>query len=139
MTFTPYMFFDGNCSEAIDFYAVVFGADNVVKMPFSDAPPDVGLPALDDRFMHAQIDVGDTVLMCSDVADTTQFEPLAGFAVAHQTKTLEEAKTKFERLSDGGKVTMPFEATFFSSGFGVCYDKFGTHWMIMVDDEAANS
>ncbi|MDC0738720.1 VOC family protein [Cognatishimia sp. SS12] len=134
MSFTPYLFFDGNCSEAIDFYADVFGADNVLKMPFSDAPPDIGLPPLADRYMHAQINVGDTVLMCSDVADTSQFEPQAGCAVAHEADTVEAAQATFEKLAEGGKVTMPFEATFFSAGFGVCFDRFGTHWMIMVKD-----
>ncbi|GAA6208081.1 VOC family protein [Cognatishimia sp. WU-CL00825] len=136
MSFTPYIFFNGNCSEAIDFYADVFGADNVLKMPFSEAPPEVGLPAIDDRLMHAQIDVGDTTLMCSDNPEGMEHPAQTGIAVAHQTKSVAEAKTKFEKLLDGGEVTMPFEATFFSSGFGMCKDKFGTHWMIMVDDEA---
>jgi len=134
MSFTPYLFFDGNCSEAIDFYAGVFGAENVMKMPYSDAPPDAGLPPSQDRLMHAQIDIGDTTLMCSDNPEGAPSMPQSGFAVAHQTATVEEAKAKFAKLLEGGDVTMPFEATFFSQGFGMCKDRFGTHWMIMVAD-----
>lgn len=137
MSFTPYIFFDGNCSDAIDFYAEVFGAENVIKMPYSDAPPDVGLPPSDDRFMHAQIDVGGATLMCSDNPEGTPPMPQTGVAVAHETKTVAEAKEKFAKLLDGGELTMPFEATFFSPGFGMCKDKFGTHWMVMVGDENA--
>ena len=134
MSFTPYLFFDGTCSDAIDFYAEVFGADNVIKMPYSDAPPDVGLPQSKDRFMHAQIDIGNTTLMCSDNPEGSPSMPQSGFAVAHQTKTVEDAKEKYAKLLEGGEVTMPFEATFFSAGFGMLKDRFGTHWMIMVDD-----
>lgn len=135
MSFTPYIFFDGNCSDAVDFYAEVFGADNVVKMPYSDAPPDVGLPPSEDRFMHAQINVGDTVLMMSDNPEGSPSMSQSGFAVAHETKTLAEAQDTFGKLSNGGEVTMPFEPTFFSEGFGMCKDKFGTHWMVMVAGE----
>ncbi|SHG48463.1 VOC family protein [Cognatishimia maritima] len=137
MSFTPYIFFDGNCSDAIDFYAEVFGADNVMKMPYSEAPPDVGLPPSESRFMHAQINVGDTVLMCSDNPEGAPSMPQSGFAVAHETKTVEDAKEKFAKLLDGGEVTMPFEPTFFSTGFGMLKDKFGTHWMIMVAEAPA--
>jgi PhnB protein len=134
MSFTPYLFFDGNCSEAIDFYAEVFGADNVMKMPYSDAPPDVGLPPSEDRFMHAQIDIGNATLMCSDNPEGAPSMPQSGFAVAHETQTVDEAKEKFTKLLEGGEVTMPFEKTFFSEGFGMCKDRFGTHWMVMVAD-----
>lgn len=135
MSFTPYIFFDGNCSDAIDFYAEVFGADNVIKMPYSDAPPDVGLPPSPDRFMHTQIDVGSTTLMFSDNPEGMPSQPQSGFAVAHETKTLAEAQDKFAKLSEGGEVTMPFEPTFFSEGFGMLKDKFGTSWMVMVAGE----
>ncbi|MGH1466503.1 MAG: VOC family protein [Cognatishimia sp.] len=133
MTFTPYIFFHGNAAQAIDFYAEVFGADNVVKMPFSDAPPEAGLADV-DRLMHAQIDVGGQTLMCSDVPPDMPYQPQAGFAVSHAVETLEEAKSTFAKLCDGGEATMPFAATFFSSGFGMCKDRFGTDWMVMVND-----
>lgn len=133
MSFNPYIFFDGNCAEVIDFYAKVFGAENVVKMPFSEAPAEAGLPKT-DRLMHAQIDVGGATLMCSDVPPGAPYYPQASVSVAHQTQTVEDARTKFEALAKGGDVIMPFETAFFSSGFGMCKDRFGTHWMIMVDD-----
>lgn len=139
MSFTPYIFFDGTCSEAIDFYAEVFGADNVMKMPYSEAPPDVGLPPSEDRLMHAQINVGDTVFMCSDNPEGSPKTTHAGFAVSHVTETLAEAQKTFAKLSDGGTIVMPFEATFFTEGFGMCNDKFGTPWMIMVEGETPNT
>lgn len=136
MSFTPYIFFDGNCSDAIDFYAEVFGADNVIKMPYSDAPPDAGLPPSENRFMHAQIDVGNTTLMCSDNPEGMPSMPQSGFAVAHEAETFEAAENIYANLLEGGEVTMPFEPTFFSQGFGMLKDKFGTHWMVMVADTA---
>lgn len=136
MSFTPYLFFDGTCSEAIDFYSGIFGATDVIKMPYSDAPPDQGLPPSQDRLMHAQIDIGTATLMCSDTPEGSPEMPQSGFAVAHEAKTLDEAKEVFAKLLVGGEVTMPFEATFFSEGFGMLKDKFGTHWMIMVAEPA---
>ncbi len=134
MSFIPYLFFDGSCSDAIDFYAEVFGAENVIKMPYSDAPPEAGLPDL-DRLMHSQIDVGGQTLMCSDVPPGSPDPVQTGSAVSHMCDNIDDARATFWKLSEGGEITMPFEPTFFSAGFGMCKDKFGTHWMIMVNDQ----
>lgn len=136
MTFIPYLYFDGTSEAAMDFYADVFGADEVVKMRFKEAPPEIGMEQ-SDKIMYSHIKKDGWTLMSNDMAQGMPYQPQAGVSVAHHTKTVEEAHARFDRLSDGGAVIMPFEQQFFSAGFGMCKDKFGTHWMIMVADEAS--
>lgn len=136
MTFIPYLYFGGTSEAAMDFYAEIFDADDVVKMRFKEAPPEIGMEQ-SDKIMYSHIKKDGWTLMSNDMAEGMPYEPQAGVSVAHQTKTVEEAKTRFDKLCDGGMVIMPFEKQFFSAGFGTCKDKFGTHWMIMVDDDAA--
>lgn len=136
MTFIPYLYFDGTSEEAMDFYAEVFGADDVVKMRFEDAQPEIGMEQ-SDKIMYSHIKKDGWTLMSNDMAKGMPYVPQASVSVAHQAKTLDEARTRFDKLSEGGVVIMPFEKQFFSAGFGMCKDKFGTQWMIMVADTEA--
>ncbi|WP_294225576.1 VOC family protein [uncultured Shimia sp.] len=135
MTFIPYVYFDGTSEDAMDFYAAVFDADDVVKMRFSEAPQEIGMPH-SDKIMYSHIEKDGWKLMSNDTAPGMPYQPQASVSVAHQTKTVEDARTRFDRLCEGGVAIMPFEKQFFSAGFGMCKDKYGTHWMIMVDDAA---
>ena len=136
MTFIPYLYFDGDSEAAMDFYADVFDADEVTKMRFKEAPPEIGMER-SDKIMYSHIKKGDWMLMSNDMAEGMPYQPQASVSVAHQTQTVEEAQTRFDRLSEDGTVIMPFEKQFFSAGFGMCKDKFGTQWMIMVSDGGA--
>lgn len=133
MTFIPYVYFDGTREEAMDFYTAVFDADDIVKMSFKDAPPEISMQQ-DDKIMYSHIEKDGWKLMSNDMAAGMPYQPQASVSVAHQPKTVEESRTRFDRLCEGGGAIMPFEMRFFSAGFGMCKDKFGTHWMIMVDD-----
>ncbi len=132
MSFIPYLYFNGTCEAAFDFYADVFGATDVLKMRYADAPPDLDMP-VNDKIMHITLSCGDWSLMGNDVMAGTTHQPQASVAIAHQCADLATAQSIFERLQDGGAVTMPFAETFFAPGFGMCTDQFGTHWMVMVD------
>ena len=130
----PYLFFDGKCEEAIAFYKQAIGAEVKMLMRFKDSPepPPPGCGPQDThKVMHAQFQIGGTVIMASDGRATgqPQFE---GFALSLSVKTEAEAEQAFNALAEGGKVEMPLAKTFFSARFGMVKDKFGVFWMVLV-------
>lgn len=135
----PYLFFDGKCEEAIEFYKKALGAEVVMLMRFKDSPeppPPGSAPVDSNKVMHAQFQIGGTVVMASDgrASGQPKFE---GFALALSVKTEAEADKAFNALADGGKVEMPLAKTFFSARFGMVSDKFGVFWMVLVSSNLA--
>lgn len=130
MSFSPYLFFSGNCAEAFQRYHEIFGGDLNV-MTNSDVPEgqEQMTGAQPDQVMHASIKVGDGFLMGSDDPTGTG-GIMTGSAVAYTSPDETEGKRVFEALADGGEATMPFGATFWSRGFGMCTDRFGVPWMV---------
>lgn len=134
MSFSPYLHFQGNCAEAMQAYANIFGAKDLQIMRYKDAPPSAGLPpgsGSSDKVMHAHMTVGGQQLMASDFPDHMAGDPQAGVSVSHSVTDVAQGRAVFDRLADGGSVIMPYGPTFFSKGFGMVKDRFGTHWMIM--------
>ena len=132
MNLQPYLFFDGKCEEALDFYSKAVGAEPKMLMRFNQAPDQSMIsPGSENKVMHAQVQIGDTTVLMSDGRCTgnTNFQ---GFALAIRANTENEADKAFNALADGGKVNMPMAKTFFSSRFGMCNDKFGVGWMVLV-------
>ena len=137
MTPTPYLFFNGQCAEAIEAYAEIFGGEIDQRMPASEMPPEFPVP--DDRkdwVMHSRIKIGDGFLMASDnlMGETSG---MAGSSVMLSFPTADEAKAVFDKLADGGDVEMAWAPTFWSAGFGTLTDRFGINWMIGCDEEPA--
>lgn len=131
---TPYLLFNGNCAEAMAAYAKIFGSEVNTAMKAGEMP-DVPIP--DDRkdwIAHSDLKIGDGVLMASDNI-FGQPEPMAACSVMLSYPTTAEARAIFDKLADGGAITMAFEPTFWSAGFGTCTDRFGVHWMIGTDEE----
>jgi len=134
----PYLFFDGKCEEAIEFYKKALGATVNMLMRFKDSPeptpPGCG-PTDANKVMHAQFQIGETVILASDGRATgnPKFE---GFAQALTVPTEAEADKAFNALASGGKVEQPLAKTFFSAKFGMVVDKFGVFWMVMVTPNA---
>lgn len=129
----PYLFFDGRCDEAIEFYKKALGAEVGMLMRWKDSPDkSMCTPANENKIMHSSLTIGDTRVMASDGRNTgsPKFE---GFALSINAKDEAEADRKFNALSDGGKVMMPLGKTFFSSRFGMTTDKFGVTWMVIVE------
>lgn len=140
MTFTPYLSFQGECAEAFAFYGEVFGATPALNR-FSEIPPGQDMPPLPEEMngwiMHGQIVTGDgSILMGADMPSQFGGQRQAGVSVAVWRADASEAQALFERLAEGGEITMPFAETFFSTGFGMCRDRFGTAWMVMTGDPA---
>ena len=135
MQVQPYLFFDGRCEEAIEFYRSKLGAEVTMLMRFKDSPepPQPGMipPGSENKVMHASFRIGDTTVMASDGRNTG--EPVfQGFSLTITAKNDAEAEKLFAALGDGGQVQMPLTKTFFSSRFGMVGDRFGVPWMIVV-------
>ena len=131
----PYLFFDGRCDEAIDFYRKALDAEVTTLLRFKDSPepPQPGMcpPGSDDKVMHANLRIGETMVMASDgrCGGQPRFE---GFALSVSVPTEAEADRPFAALANGGQVQMPLAKTFFSPSFGMVSDRFGVSWMILV-------
>jgi len=140
MQINPYLFFDGNCREAFEFYAQCLGTDIKPMMSSSDMPADAasddaqtgcaGQPGSSDKIMHACIDLDGSLLMASDWMSPEPFQTPKGFSVALGVDNVDEAERVFKALSDGGQVHMPLDKTFFAAAFGMLVDKFGVQWMV---------
>jgi PhnB protein len=128
----PYLFFDGNCAEAIRFYEKTLGGKLEMMMKASDAPPGSGCPAATspDAIMHACIDVQGRRLMASDWMDSKPFGGMSGFSLALNYPTVKEAQRVFDELAREGDVRMPLGKTFWVEAFGMLTDRFGTPWMV---------
>jgi PhnB protein len=131
MTPIPYLFFNGTAEEAIRTYARIFGSPEPQIMRSSEAPEGQAMGESPNSVMHAALKIGDGWLYASDYSKA---EPMAGNSIAVTFPTPEKSREIFDALAEGGEVDMPFEATFWSPGFGGLTDRFGTRWM--VDTEA---
>jgi len=126
----PYIFFNGNCEEAFKFYARITGGKIQGMMPHGGTPAESHVPAeWKTKIMHANMTIGETVLMGSDAPPGHYSKP-QGFSVSLQVKTPAEGERIFNALADGGKVNMPFQKTFWSPGFGMVVDRYDIPWMI---------
>ena len=130
----PYVFFGGKCEEAIEFYKKALGASVNMLMRYKDSPeppPPGCAPTDSNKVMHAQFQIGKTVIMASDgrASGNPKFD---GFALSLTVPTAAEADKAFNALANGGKVEMPLAKTFFSAKFGMVADKFGVFWLILV-------
>jgi PhnB protein len=136
MQVQPYLFFDGLCEEAIEFYRTTLGAQVTMLMRFKDSPepPQPGMvpPGSENKVMHASLRIGDSVVMASD--GRCQGRPsFQNFSLSLNPPDAAQASRLFAALSDGGKVQMPLSKTFWSQCFGMVTDRFGVSWMINVE------
>ena len=131
----PYLFFDGKCEEALDFYKSALGAKVDMMMRFKDSPepvpPGMCAPGSENKVMHAAFHIGNTLVMASDgmAGGKPEFK---GFSLSVNAVNEAEADKVFAALGKGGKVTMPLAKTFYSPRFGMVTDKFGVGWMVIV-------
>ena len=130
----PYLFFNGNCEEALDFYKKAIGAQVEMMMRFNESPepPQPGMvpPGFEKKIMHASFRVGQTTLMASDGCSTEK--NFSGFSLSLAVPGEAEADRAFAALAEGGTVQMPLGKTFWSPKFGMLTDKFGIGWMVSV-------
>ena len=135
MQVQPYLFFDGRCEEAINFYRKAVGAEVQMLMRYKESPDqNMCAPGSGDKVMHASFRVGDSTVLASDgrCEGKQKFE---GFSLSLTARDDAQAEKLFAALGDGGKVQMPLTKTFFSSRFGMLADRFGVSWMVYVAPE----
>jgi PhnB protein len=135
VAFHPYLMFGGNCRQAFTRYQEVLGGE-LRMMTMADAPADEGeVPAEQaDLIMHAALEVDGHLLMGSD-DPTGGFDGVRGVSVSYSTTDVAQANRVFDQLADGGEVSMPMSATFWSPAFGMCVDRFGIPWMVDADSQ----
>lgn len=134
MSAIAYLFFDGNCSEAMKFYEGVLGGKLEI-MTYGEQPSGE-LPAHVDRskVMHAALTMPDGgEIYASDDMSGAPYQGMHGFAVSLNPKTADDARKLYDKLAEGGQVYMPMTATFWSSAFAMFADRFGTPWIISAD------
>jgi PhnB protein len=133
----PYLFFQGCCEEALEFYRTAVGAKIEMLMRFKEAPdqppPGTLAPGFEEKVMHSSFRVGDSVVMASDGCGDSP--AMAGFSLSLSVPDEASARKAFDALAEGGTVTMPLEKTFWSPCFGMLEDRFGVGWMVGVFQE----
>ena len=123
----PYLTFNGNCAEAMNFYKEVFGGE-LMMQSFGDAPME-STPETKDLIMHARLQNGDLILMASDGMPGQAPVQGSNVTISVQSASKEDQEKYFNKMAEGGKVTMPLQDTFWGANFGMLTDKFGMHWM----------
>lgn len=133
MQLEPYLFFDGTCEEALNFYKDVFGGEIEGLSRWKDMPKDSGGPEVTpdtaDRVMHANFRSAGVSFMASDASPGKTYGEGA-ISLSLGTNDVAEAERVFNRLAQGGKVEMPMTDMFWGARFGMLTDKFGIDWMI---------
>ena len=131
----PYLFFNGICEQAVDFYRKALGAEVEMMMRFKESPepPEPGMvpPGYENKIMHTSFRIGQTTIMASDGCggEKANFQ---GFSLSLAVPSEAEADRAFAALADGGQVRKPLTKTFWSPRFGMLEDRFGVGWMISV-------
>jgi len=136
MKVQSYLFFDGRCDEALDFYKKTLGAEVTMLMRYKDNPdPQPGSQppgATAEKVMHCGFKVGETEVLASD-GNCLGKPNFQGFALAVTVADEAKAEQTFAALCEGGTVQMPMGPTFFAKRFGMVGDKFGVGWMVLTE------
>lgn len=142
MKLISYFVFNGNTKEAFEFYKEVFQAESNGLMTFGETnEPGYEMPEeIKDRILHAELTVGDSKIYFSDTMPGHPIEEKCEkISIAITDLNEAEARELFEKLSNGGTVTMPLQHTFWSPCYGSATDKFGINWQISVQAEIPGS
>lgn len=134
----PYLFFNGRCEQAVEFYRKALGAEVEMMMRYKESPepPKPGMlpPGFENKIMHTSLRIGQTMVMASDgCAEGSNFQ---GFSLSLSVPSQAEAERAFAALAEGGQVRMPLGKTFWSPCFGMLTDRFGVGWMISLTPAA---
>jgi PhnB protein len=132
MQVQPYLFFDGRCEEAVEFYRRALGAEVTMLMRFKESPDPASVPAGgEDKVMHMSFRIGESTVLASD-GQCLGGPTFQGFSLSLTVSDDAEAERIYAALANGGRVQMPLAKTFFSSRFGMVADRFGVSWMVYV-------
>jgi PhnB protein len=136
MAVNAYLYFNGNCRQAVEFYAGIFGAEPKI-MTYGDTPPNPEFPVSDEMkslVLHAQLSVTGSDVMFSDVSPGTPYAPGNNISLTISSGDMDGLKTMFTKLKEGGTVQMELQETFWSKCYGSVTDKFGINWQLSLDN-----
>ena len=136
MAVEAYINFNGNCREAVEFYASVFGTEKPQFMTFGDTPPnpEFALPEEAKNLVaHTRLSISGSNVMFSDVCPGMPFVVGNNINLTINSKNIDEIKSFFNKLKEGGKVNMELQETFWSKCYGFLTDKFGVGWQFNYD------
>lgn len=133
----PYLFFNGRCEEAVEFYREALGAEVEMMIRYKECPepppPDTLADGYEDKIMHVSFRIGATTILASDgCGSPNESVGFQSFSLALSVASEADAQRIFAALADGGQVTMPQGKTFWSPCFGMLEDRFGLGWTISV-------
>ena len=131
MAVDVYLNFNGNCREAVEFYAEVFNTEKPDIMTFGESPqsPEYKLPEeAKDLVMHTRLNISGSNVMFSDTFPGSPFIQGNNISLAFVGKNEEEIRSAFDKLKEGGSVGMELQETFWSKCYGSLKDKFGIEW-----------
>ena len=135
MKINPYLNFNGNCASGLKFYEQVLGGKVSFSMTWGEMPGADQFPAdTHPLIMHATFNVGEESFMCAD-SPPGRYQKPTGMNVSIHLNDTSEGERIFKALAEGGNVTMDFQKTFWSPGFGMCVDRFGIPWMVNCDPD----
>jgi PhnB protein len=137
MNIIPHLNFNGQCKEAFEFYAELLDGEIKFSMTWGEVPggeADKFPPETRNLIMHSTIEVDGDYIMGAD-SPPGRYAPPKGINVSISLKDTGKAERIFNKLSEGGNVTMPFGQTFWSTGFGMCVDRYGIPWMVNTEQE----
>lgn len=130
----PYLAFNNNAREAMEFYQSIFGGKLDVQSFKEGGMPPTGDPKVDDLVMHSMLEADDISFMASDTPPGVEFKESARVSLALSGPNEEELTGYWDKLSKGGKVTMPLEKAPWGDKFGMVLDKYGIHWMVDIGE-----
>jgi PhnB protein len=136
MAIQVYLNFNGNCREAVEFYAQVFGTGKPKMMTYGETPPNPEFPLPEEAknlIMHTQLNISGSNVMFADVFPGTPFIAGNNINLAVISKNIDEIKASFHKLKEGGIVSVDLQETFWSKCYGKLTDKFGTEWQFNHD------
>jgi len=133
---SPYIVTNGNGQEAVKIYESVLGARIENLQTFADLPADANHSAPEgakDLVLHAYLKIGEYDLMLSDNFPGSPYQVGDQVTIAIVFDDADESRVAFEKLSEGGKVDMPLQETFWSPLYGIVTDRFGISWQISTE------
>jgi PhnB protein len=129
MQIIPYLSFNGNCRDALTFYAELFKGTIENFLPW-DAEAIENIPGVTvEHIMHGSININGLTIAGTDQFDV-MYAPAGNVSLMVDIDDLSDAQAKFTALAEAGQIIMPFAETFWADGYGFCADRFGILWQI---------
>ena len=134
MKLNPYLHFEGHSEEVLNFYRDVFAGEILMISRYRDSPMQVD-EDWKDKIMHARLKFGDSLIMVSDGPKGFKTTTNGNIQLSVEMDDENKMSEVFDKLAEGGKISMPLQDTFWGAKFGMLTDKFGTGWMFNYENK----